>query len=232
MCQTSLNCDLRASPPPLATFGGPATAPPGSTELGIGVGGYGEGLAACPIDIVGATNWFVRWRRGVTGKTDLGFDVQVFDASNGTFGATPKIAARYEALKGTRLEGGIGMSDAGNGRSVNADLAAVMGTYKHPENTWNYYASVRLAGSHGCVNLLCLPASAAPGSRAPGALIPLGVVGATARASDTTRFVMECGLGIWESRQYPSRDLYMHLAFGVQFVVGKTSPKAPHGGTS
>jgi hypothetical protein len=206
----------------MATFGGPATAAPGHTELGLGVGVFGEGfdVPPCITDMIGATNWLARWRRGVTSRTDLGFDLLV--ASNQTILAgTTKVAMRYQATQGLRLEGGIGMSDGGTGRSVNADLAAVIGAYKHPDNPWSYYASLRLGGSHGCVNLLCLPAESVPGSRPPGTLIPLGAIGATARASHTTRFVMEAGLGGHFSRQEPSSGLYLHLSFGVQFNVGK-----------
>jgi hypothetical protein len=170
--------------------------------------------------MLGATNWLARWRRGLSSRTDLGFDLLI--ASNQTILAgTTKAAMRYQATKGLRLEGGVGFSDGGTGRSVNADLAAVIGTYKHPENTWNYYASLRLGGSHGCVNLLCLPAESAPGIRPPGALIPLGVIGATARVSDTTHFVMEAGLGEHVSQQQPSSGMYLHFSFGVLFNVGK-----------
>jgi hypothetical protein len=206
----------------MATFGGPATATPGHTELGIAVGVFGEGfdVPPCTDDMIGATNWLVRWRRGLTRRTDLGFDLLV--ASNQTILAgAAKAAMRYQATKGLRLEAGAGFSDGGTGRSVNGDLAAVIGTYKHPENTWNYYTSIRLGASHGCNNLFCIGSPGPPGSDPPGALIPLGVIGATARASDTTHFVMEAGLGGHFSRQQPSSGVYLHLSFGVLFNVGK-----------
>lgn len=220
--QAADNCKLRASPPPMATFGGPAVAGRGNTELGLAVGVYGEGFdAPCAIDMGGATNWFVRWRRGIGDRSDLGFDVATFDQSDGSFGATTKVAGRYAATRGLRLEGGVGTSDNGDGRSVNGDVAAVIGTNKHPERTWNYYASLRLAATHGCFNLLCIGGEGTPGSRPPGAVFPLGVIGATARASDATSFVMEGGLGEWVSRRTPSTGLYIHLNFGVLFDVGK-----------
>ncbi|MGD0830107.1 MAG: hypothetical protein ABR907_04130 [Terracidiphilus sp.] len=102
------------------------------------------------------------------------------------------------------MEGGVGAADGGIGRSVNADLAAVIGTYKHPEDTWNYYASMRLAGSHGCFNLLCEGGEGASGTRSPGALIPLGVVGATARVSDSFAF---CEPMVAVFVNFASRDL-------------------------
>ncbi len=75
---------------------------------------------------------------------------------------------------------------------MNADLAATIGT-TNPDKTWNYYTSLRLAGSRGCVNILCAGGTGL--NHPPGAIIPLGVIGSTARVSDNMRFVMEGGLG-------------------------------------
>jgi len=205
----------------MATLGGPATAAPGHTELGIAVGVFGEGfdVPPCEIDMIGSTNWLARWRRGLTSRTDIGFDVLIANSDN--LAGSTKVAMRYQATKGLRLESGAGFSDGGSGRSVNADMAAVIGTYKHPDDTWNYYASIRLGASHGCNNLLCIGSPGPPGSDPPGALIPLGVIGATARVSDTARFVMEGGLGEHISRQQPPSGLYLHISFGLLFNVGK-----------
>jgi hypothetical protein len=214
--QTSPDCQLRATPPPLATFGGPATAAPGETELALGVGAYGEGFGpACYADLVGATDWFVRWRRGVGSRIDLGFDALIDDRSDGTLAGTAKVAMRYKVKRGFRLEGGVGAADSGDGRSVNADAAAEIGT-EHEDRTWNYYASLRLAASHGCVNLFCAPASTTDG-RPPGAVIPLGVIGATARVSDNVQFVMEGGLGEYFSRVQSTHGMYIHISVGVLF---------------
>ena len=219
--QSPSNCELRATPPPLATFGGPATAAPGYTELAVAVGVYGEGLGnVCAADLIGATDWFVRWRHGLTDRIDLGFDALIDDRSDGTLGGTAKLAMRYQVRKGFRLEGGVGTADSGDGRSVNADLAAVIGTNRL-NKTWNYYASARLAGSHGCFNLFCAPSGDQSGSRPPGALIPLGVIGSTARVSRDAQFVMEGGLGEIFSREYPQHGLYIHISVGVLFNVGK-----------
>ncbi len=215
--QASPNCKLIASPPPLATFGGPATAAPGNTELGVGVGVYGE-LVASPCDHGGGTDWFARWRRGVSNRIDLGFDVVADNQSDGSFGATSKVAMRYQVNQGFRLEGGLGAADEGDGRSVSADLATVIGTNNLSES-WNYYTSFRLAGSHGCVNLFC--AGGTGTDHAPGALVPLGVIGSTGRVSDNTHFVMEAGLGGIFSREHPSSGVYLHLSFGVLFDVGR-----------
>jgi hypothetical protein len=224
-------CKDRAALPPLATFGGPATASPGHTELGLGFGAFGEGLyGTCAIttDMAGAEDWLVRWRRGMTSRTDLGFDLLFSNDSSGNQEATIKVATRYQAKQGLRLEAGVGTADGGIGRAVNADLAAVIGTYKRPTDTWNYYASLRFAASHGCFNLLCVGGQGAPGTRSSGALLPLGVIGATARVSDATRFVMECGLGETFSREAPSSNVYIHLSFGVQFNVGKDRKREAH----
>jgi hypothetical protein len=51
--------------------------------------------------------------------------------------------------------------------------------------------------------------------------MPLGVIGASARVSDTAHFVMEAGLGWIFSREPPNSDPYFHFSFGLQFNVGK-----------
>lgn len=160
----------------------------------------------------------MRWRRGVSSRIDLGFDFEVDNHSGGAVGGTAKLAMRYQVTKGFRIEGGVGTADTGfAGRSVNADLAATIGT-TNSDKTWNYYTSLRFAGSHGCINLLCAGGS---GSHPPGALIPLGVIGATARVSNNVRFVLEGGLGGIFSREHPDPGTYIHVSFGVLFDVGK-----------
>jgi hypothetical protein len=221
--QPSTDCVDKAALPPLATFGGPATAAPGHTELGLSVGYFAQAVnGSCTItDVEGASDWFTRWRRGMTRRTDLGFDFLIDVHPDGNQEGTFKGALRFQATQGLRLEGAIGAADGGDGRAVNGDLAAVIGTHVHPENTWNYYTSIRLAGSHGCIRLFCLPRQSAPGARPPGTLMPLGIIGATARVSDTARFVMEAGLGWYFSRELPTSDPFYHFSFGVQFNVGK-----------
>jgi hypothetical protein len=215
----SPNCSLIASPPPLATFGGPATATRGYTELGLAVGGYGE-LVSSPCDHGGGTDWFARWRRGMSDRIDLGFDVVGDSQTDGSFGATAKIAVRYQVNPGFRLEGGVGAADEGDGRSINADLAATIGT-RHTGQTWNYYTSLRVAGSHGCGNPFCASWLGLSGPTPPGAILPLGAIGSSARISDNASFIMEAGLGGIFSREHPGPGVYIHLSFGVLFKVGK-----------
>jgi hypothetical protein len=228
----NFNCKMRAAPPPMATFGGPATASTGETELGLGVGAYADGFRnPCSIDLAGASDWLVRWRRGIASGADLGFDAQIADQADGTIVGTTKVAARLRPAPGLRLEGGLGTSDSGDGRSVSAEIAAEIGTHRHPERTWNYYASLTVAGSHGCFNPLCLPGQGAPGQRPPGAILPLGAAGSTARVSSVAHFVMEAGLGEYYSRQQPHEGLYVHLAFGLQFLVGRDQNTHPASST-
>jgi len=215
----SPNCKLIASPPPLATFGGPATVARGYTELGLAVGGYGE-LVPSPCDHGGGTNWLARWRRGLSDHIDLGFDVVADNQSDGNFGATAKGAVRYQVTQGFRVEAAIGAADEGDGRSVNADLAATIGT-RNLDRTWNYYTSLRLAGSHGCTGLFCAGSLAGANAAPPGAILPLGVIGSSARISENASFIMEGGLGGIFSREHPGPGIYVHLSFGVLFDVGK-----------
>jgi hypothetical protein len=211
----SPNCDTIASPAPLATFGGPATASRGQTELGIAVGTYGE-LSTCAHE--GASDWLVRLRRGMSDRIDLGFDAEVENDTSGSVGGTFKVAMRYRITKGLRLEGGAGAADGGfGGRSLNADVAATLGT-TNQDKTWNYYTSLRLGGSRGCINLFCAGDSGTDHS--PGALIPLGVIGTTARVADNAHFVLEAGLGNIFSREHPD-GTYIHFSIGVLYDVGK-----------
>ena len=211
------NCETIASPPALATFGGPATMAPGFTELGLAVGAAGN-IYPSPCGHEGFSDWLVRMRHGMSNRIDLGFDFEVQNHSGGDVGGTVKVAVRYQVRKGFRLEGGVGTADSGLGRSVNADIAATIGTSR-PEKTWDYYASLRLAGSHGCANLLCAPGSDV--GHPPGALVPLGVIGAMARVSDNVRFVLEAGQGGILSRQHPDAGGYIHFSFGVLFEVAR-----------
>lgn len=217
--QTAPNCEAIAPLPPMATWGGPLTAPKGETELAIGVGATGE-LAPSPcVEVeLGTTDWLVRWRRGIGDRTDLGFDWVISNGGGSGDGGTIKFAARRRVARGLRLEAGVGTADSGWGRSVNADAAAVIGT-TNEDRTWNYYASLRVGASHGCVNLVCIGGSGL--DHPPGAIVPLGVMGTSARVADDIHFIMEAGLGHIFSRQHPDGVLYVHLAFGVQFEVGK-----------
>lgn len=220
--QSAPNCEAIAPLTPMSTFGGPLTAPRGETELGLAVGGSGELnelTSQCPEVELGTTDWLVRWRRGVRDKTDIGFDWVVSNTGgNGQMG-TVKFAVRQRVAKGLRLEGGVGTADSGfAGRSINADVAVVIGT-TNVDNTWNYYASLRVGASHGCINLLCLGGSGLDHN--PGGIVPLGAVGASARVTDNIHFIMEGGLGNIFSREHPDPVGYIHLSFGVQFDVGK-----------
>jgi len=215
--QASPNCQLIASLPPMATLGGPATAAPKETELGLAFGGYGE-LLPDPCIHAGGLDWLVRFRRGVSSRFDLGFDTVVDNQTDGSVGITAKAATRYQVTRGFRLEAGVGASDQGDGKAVNADFAAVIGTNRHPNDIWNYYMSLRLGASRGlCQGSPCAGTQNHP----PGALVPLGVIGTTARVSDNVRFVMETGLGEIFSREYSTSAPYIHLSFGVLFNVGK-----------
>lgn len=220
--QTRPNCKPIAPLPPMGTFGGPLTSPRGETELAVGVGATGEldelAQATCGEVELGATDWFVRWRRGIGDKTDIGFDWVIRNAAVNGDAGTVKFAVRQRIAKGLRLEAGIGTADSGWGRSVNADAAAVIGT-THEDRTWNYYASLRVGASRGCVNLVCIGGSGL--DHPPGAIVPLGVIGSSARVADNIHFIMEAGQGDIFSREHPSRVVDVHLLFGVQFDVGK-----------
>lgn len=217
----SPNCGPIAPPPPLATLGGPLTAGAGQTELAIVVGAYGEFYPSPSCGHVGASDWLVRWRRGWGDSLDLGFDGEL-DTENNTTGGTVKFAARYQVTHGFRVEGGVGAADSGfAGRSLNADLAGVIGTTRE-DRTWNYYSSLRLAGTHGCNGLFCTSVDTA-GFHNPGALVLVGAIGAIARVSRHAEFVMEAASAEIFSRALPNpeRAGYVHFSIGIRFNVGK-----------
>ncbi len=199
--------------PPMATFGGPGIAALGGTEAGLGFGAYGEILPS-PCIHAGAEDWLVRWRRGVAEKIDAGFDFVTDNRSDGALGGTAKTAVRYLITPGLRAEAGFGVADGGDGRNFNADSAVELGTH-NPNRAWNYYMSLRVAGSRGCISC------GTNTNHAPGAIVPLGVIGTSARVSDNTKFVMEAGTGEVFARQYSSPSGYVHLFFGVLFDVGR-----------
>ena len=160
----------------------------------------------------GGLDWLVRWRRGVSERLDLGVDFNTNSRTDSSLGGTGKFALRYQVTRSFRLEGGLGVADGGDGGNVNADFAGVIGTHQD-DRTWNYYASLRLGAARGCLNC------GRNTDHAPGALVPLGVIGTTARISDNAKFVMEAGLGGIFARQYSAPAGYIHLSFGVLFNV-------------
>jgi hypothetical protein len=208
--QSTPNCSTIAMPPPMATLGGPETAGRGNAEVGIAVGALGE-IYPLPCGHGGGSDWIMRARFGLTGRLDMGFDFRV-ENHNDQQGGTAKFAVRFNPAKHTRLEAGIGLSDAGWGASYNGDIGVVIGT-ANPDRTWNRYASLRLGASHG------FQKGSSP--VAPGALVPLGVIGMEARAADNIHFVMETGLGGIFSREHPDPGVYIHFSFGILFNVGR-----------
>jgi hypothetical protein len=93
----------------MATLGGPATVPDGNTELGLAFGGYGEILSS-PCIHAGGEDWFLRWRRGVSNRIDLGFDFVTTNQTDSSLGVSGKFALRYQVTHGFRLEGGVGVA--------------------------------------------------------------------------------------------------------------------------
>jgi hypothetical protein len=216
--QPAPDCQAIAWLPPMATLGGPSPTVAGSTELGLGFGVYGE-LLPDNCGHVGDNNEMMRYLHAMSDRMDFGFDFLVGTQGGNTLAGTPGAVVRYRITPGLRAEGGLGVADGGGERDLNADLAAVLGTHD-PAKTWNYYMSLRVGGARGCVRC------GADTNHAPGAIVPLGVIGTTARVSETTRFVMEAGLGGIFTRQYSSPAPYVHLSCGVLFSVGRKARRA------
>jgi hypothetical protein len=217
------DCRTVAAPPPLLTFGGPATVAPGEFESAFGSALSGT-LFDCTHKL--GSGWFGRWRRGMTDRVDLGADIQVIQ-HNDKGAVTAKLAARFQLRKRLRLEVGVGVADDSDGKSLNTDVGLTTGSLADKPRT--HFASIRLAAARGYPGDVCCFASGRTGSDVGGTSVPptnyqvIGTLGATARISDNARFVYECGFGRilahFSDRTETGRVLY--ISVGLLFRIRK-----------
>lgn len=209
------DCRTIAAPPPLATFGGPATAAPGHAEVGLGAG-LGGTLFDCTHKL--GTAWFGRFRRGITDRLDLGTDVLVVQHNDeGTIAL--KLALRYRILPSVRLEVGFGGADDSEGKALNADIGVTLGRVR-PEKTWNHYLAFRAGGAHGFRGNVVFGGSASDNNVPPASTVILGTMGSTGRISDNARFVFEWGYGIVLAHGRSNTGKTPYFGLGTQFDIG------------
>ena len=204
-------CKDIATLPPIFTFGGPATVPSGSTELAFGAGAWGN-LFPKPCQHDTGMSWFGRWRRGLGDRFDIGIDFQG-EEHNSNQNLCFNGAMRYRVLKDLRLEGGWGIGDDTEGKSMNGEVGATAGV-PVGNDVWGPYISVRLAAAHGYAG------RSFAGSNIPaGALVPMAIFGTTARINDNMKWVFEGGAGGILSREHPHVGEYVFIAVGLDFTV-------------
>jgi hypothetical protein len=204
-------CKDIAPMPPVLTFGGPATVRAGSTELAIAAGAWGN-LFPGPCLHETGVNWFGRWRRGLTDRLDVGFDFQETEHSSNQ-DLSFKAAVRYKLLKDLRLEGGFGIGDDTEGKSINTDVAATLGM-PFSNATWSTYAAIRLAAARG------YSSRAFAGSNTPpGAVVPIASFGTSARVGENATWTFEGGGGGILSREHPDVGEFVYIAVGLNFTI-------------
>ena len=207
----STGCVTMAAPPPMATLGGSHVASAGHSEVGIALG---NGWSLFPGAHAGGSGWLGRWRQGLGDGFDLGLDAMgVIHGDQGT--VTAKVAGRYELSKHLRLEAGFGGADDSSGKSLNADLGLTLGTEK-PRRSWNYYASLRLAGAKGYPGDIFGTGTTAP----PDDLLVVGAFGAGGKISGYGQFVGEFGIGPAFVQGYNDVGVVFYFGAGFLFDIG------------
>lgn len=213
---TGSGCVTMAAPPPLATFGGPATAPRGEAEVALAAG---AGFSLFPGAHAGGNGWFTRWRRGLDERWDLGVDVLgVQHSDRGTI--TAKVAVRRRVREHVRLEAGVGAADDSKGKSLNADLGVTAGTVRAGA-PWNYYVSFRVAGAHGYPGNVLSLGTSSDSMAPPDAFIALGAIGVSGQLGDHARFIFEGGYGGIAVQGHSGTGRAAYLGAGVLFDIGK-----------
>jgi hypothetical protein len=166
----------------------------------------------------GGIGWFGRYKYGLCEKFDLGIDAIGFAHSdNSTF--TTKLTARYQLRKNLRLEGGIGVADDSDGKSVNSDLGLTLGTPEN-ENPWNTYATLRFGYAMGLPGNAVFSDDESDSIAPPDAGIVILNIGRQGRINGNMKFIFEGGWGyIYPYNHEPGVALY--LACGMLFNIGK-----------
>ncbi|HKP94206.1 MAG TPA: hypothetical protein VJ385_00480 [Fibrobacteria bacterium] len=202
------NCAPIAPPSPLATFGGPKVVGKSQSETAIAIGSgailfdsaHGTGLGG-----------FVRYKYGISRTFDLGMDAIGYER-NGKSGLTAKLAGRLQSSPRTRVEGGIGVADDSDGKSLNGDIGMTIGT--DGNGPWNFYSSLRLGAAKGYPGKLIGTGEEAGAD----AWFPLANFGAAGRVSGNQRFVFEGGFGyVFPENIKPAPMFY--LSAGLLFVI-------------
>lgn len=208
---TTQGCVVFAPPAPMVTFGGPETTPHGQSEVGLGIG---SGAVLFEGAHSGGIGYLLRYKYGLTEKYDLGVDaIGVARADKSTY--TIKVANRYQLSPNWRLEGGIGVADDSDGKSLNGDAGITWGTLAE-NKPWNFYSTFRLGAAKGYPGDLFGEGEEAP----PNTLFTILNLGTQANISTHQKFIFEGGYGyIFPDGEKAGPIIY--LSGGLLFYVGK-----------
>lgn len=214
-------CVSFAAPPPLVTLGGPQTASRHGSQVGLAVG---SAASLFPGGHFGGLGYLGRFRFGLTDWLDLGADLLGYHRSS-KLGLTGKLAGRARVHRFVAVELGIGAADDSDGKSVNFETGAVLGTDRHA--LWDFYAALRVAGALGVVqNPLDEKNPEVVGAQH--VILGLASLGAAARIAPRTRFVFEGGYSLLFVHHVD--DIGQGIYVGVGLVVnvgGKQEEPAP-----
>ena len=184
-------CVSFAPPSPLLTFGGPTTTAPKTSDVAIGVG---AGTVLFEGSHSPGNGWFGRYKYGLSKRIDLGIDAMSINYSDKR-AFSLKLVSRVQLKEDIRLEGGLGVADASNGKSLNGDLALTCGSINE-NKAWNYYFSVRFGWAKGYRgNILSGDKSSSDTIAPPYVLIGMMNLGTQATVNKNIKFIFEGGFG-------------------------------------
>jgi hypothetical protein len=205
-------CVVFAPPSPLVTYGGPQTTPEQQSEVALGIG---SGAARFEDAHAGGLGYMLRYKYGISQKFDVGIDaIGVVRSDKGAF--TGKAVGRYQVADHWRLEGGIGLADDSDGKSINGDAAITWGTLPKT-SPWNFYSSFRIGGAKGYPGDL---KNGTDEDAPPDTWISLLNIGTQGKLSENQRFIFEGGYG-YVFPQGENAGTLVYVSGGLLFYIGR-----------
>ena len=211
------SCVTFAPPSPMVTYGGPGTTVKGTSDAAVALG---TGVARFQGGHAPGQGWFGRYKYGIGNKWDIGIDAIGFSHSE-SLAFTTKIAARYQVHPNFRLEGGLGVADDSNGKSINSDLGLTVGT-NSDERLWNFYATLRVGYARGFAGNSFAQGNTPSNDTIapPDALITLLNLGTQGKVNDNIKFIFEGGYGYIFPKGHKAGNT-IYLSCGLLFNIGK-----------
>ena len=211
VCGLASGCATFAPPSPLATFGGPATTPAGTTDLGLALGAG----AVLNEWSEGGGGAFLRVNHGFTDNLDLGIDA-VYAAYDDDEAVSAKLTLRCLVEPKLRLEMGVGAADSSGGQSTNYDIALTTGSLDGSRD-WNWYATGRIGGASGMDGQTLF--THADDTEPTEVWLVMTSFGLERRLDGGKRFIVEGGVGYADTDNDDSGLIY--LTAGMLFNVGR-----------
>lgn len=199
----------------MVTFGAPTTTTQGKSEVAVALG---SGAVLFEGAHANGMGWFGRYKYGFTKNFDFGIDaIGLVHSDKGTF--TSKIVGRYQLEPNMRLEGGLGVADNSDGKSVNSDIGLTIGT-RNENKIWNYYATSRLGYALGFAGNILNTDDSSDSVAPPDAGFAVINIGTQGKIGNNESFIFEGGFGyIFPKGEKSGAVIY--LSCGVLFNIGK-----------